>query len=340
MNTKKNLLARFLRASILLILSLLSFVALQVTNRIETVVCDNVTVMDTTKFVVHENLVGIKGYNDSFASGYFTPYDLSKTIYTINFTDKPIVNDFVFVSFLNEPVEFYGLDNTKQFGNDGIFLDKWSNDKSNVSFFTKNINGENKQFIRIFFLTEIICFLIGLLLIEIKNVWTLCCRNWNMPQYYISMRMHVKSVFLLCLFFTLLFGFLILRINFIKTEYVETAEYAMDSKKEVFSLYDISIRQFIYNLSPDQVINGKVQWSSTEIVDFSMLSPQEFKSNMNSVVFSADPDGGFKRSFIVQYLESTNYQNIRIFILTTLFALFFSQLLVAGQKIFKREISQ
>lgn len=340
MNTKKILLARFLRASILFILFLTSFVALQVTNRIETVVCDNVTAMDTTKFVLSGNRIEMKGYNDNFASGYFTPYDLSKTIYTINFTDKPIVNDYVFMSFPNEPVEFFGLCNSRPFGNDGIFLDKWSNEKSDVSFYTKNMNGESKQFIRNFFLTEFICFLVGLLLIEIKNVWTLCCRNWNMPQFYISMRMHAKSVFLLCLLFTLLFGFLILRINFIKTEHVDTAEYVMDSKKDVFSLYDMSIRQFKYNLSQEQVINGKIQWSSSEIVEFPIFSPQEFKSSMNSVVFNADPDGGFKRSFIVQYLESTNYQNIRIFILTTLFALFFSQLLITGQNSIKSKIRQ
>ncbi len=322
---KKILAYRASRLITALVLFFIALVFYQKTNQIEHVVFDSETAIDTTMYKVTDDQIIVKSPILSNAYSYLRPKDLSKTIYTINFSDKPFTKQHnIWIQIQNDIVEISDFDDEtliyQNFGDDTFFI--YSYRHKNVSFYTKNVSGENIQFIRNFFLTEILCFLFVFILYEIYNAWRTLRYFHGKRHYYIC---HHK------LWELSAYGFLIvvciiviIRFNTIKVVNVSTDHYCMDLSGELFSMYDISCRAFHYDLQKKDIHNGEIVWSSTEIVDFPLMTPKP-KTTINTAVFKPDKDGNFKHDFITENLVSKNYQNMRIFILSTLLALFFTQ---------------
>lgn len=308
----------------------------QRTNQIEHIVFDSDTQIDTTRYALRSNNIIVKSPKLSNAYSYARPYDLSKTIYTINFSDKSILSGHVlWMQYIDDVVEFSSLDKENApnlpFGDDVIFINGYK--KKDVHFFTKNLSGENMQFIRNFFLTEILCFLFAFILSEFYGIWKAHKHLRGKRHYLKHHRPLVEMV---------IYGFLIiaciiviLRFNTIKTVDVRTDHYTMNLSGELFSMYDISCRAFRYNLSKEDIHNGEIVWSSTEIVDFPPMSPEP-KATLNQAVFQADKDGGFHHEFITENLVSKNYQDMRIFIVSTLLTLFFARFINACLKCYSQ----
>lgn len=321
-----------------LISALLCFIVVLVfyqrTNQIEHVIFDSDAQIDSTRYEVDNNLIIIKSPMVSNIYSYFRPKDLSKTIYTINFSDKPFLNRHeVWMRYMDDVVEFSPFDNTESInvpiGDDVLFIE--GNKHKDVHFYIKNVSGENIQFVRNFFLTEILCFLFISILSELFGIWR-TWRHLQMKYHYIKRRhplweLAVNSMLVLvCII-------VIIRFNTIKTVYVKDDQYTMDLSGEWFSMYDISCRAFHYDLSRENIHNGEIVWSSTEIVDFPPMTPEP-KVTLNQAVFKADKDGGFHHDFITENLVSKNYQEMRIFIVSTLLALFFTRFVSVGYKFF------
>lgn len=297
----------------------------QQTNQIEHVVFDSETQIDSTRYDVGSNNIIIKSPKVSNAYSYTRPYDLSKTIYTINFSDKPFLGRHeIWMQYIDDVVEFSPFDNAEvlnaAFGDDIIFVDGYR--KKDVNFFTKNVSGENIQFIRNFFLTELLCFLFAFILSELYSIW-------RTRQHLYGKRHYIKSR---CPFAKLaIYGALviacvivIIRFNTIKTVEVHSDRYTMDLSGELFTMYDISCRAFHYDLSKENIQSDEIVWSSTEIVDFPSMTPAP-QATLNRAVFQVDKDGGFHHDFITENLVSKNYQDMRIFIVSTFLALFFAR---------------
>ncbi len=294
----------------------------QQTNQIEHVIFDSETQIDSTRYEVGSNNIIIKSPKVSNAYSYTRPYDLSKTIYTINFSDKPFLSRHeIWMQYIDDVVEFSPFDNAEvlnvPFGDDIIFIDGYR--KKDVHFFTKNVSGENIQFIRNFFLTEILCFLFAFILAELYSIWRTRQHLYG-KRHYIKCRWPFAKI---AIYGTLVVAcvIVILRFNTIKTVDVHTDRYKMDLSDELFSMYDISCRAFHYGLSKEDIHSGEIVWSSAEIIDFPPMTPEP-KATLNQAVFQVDKDGGFHHDFITENLVSENYQDMRIFIVSTLLALF------------------
>ena len=323
--SKRILIYRLSRLFPALVVFGLFLIFYQRTNQIEHVVFDSETQIDSTRYEVGSNNIIIKSPVLSNAYSYTRPYDLSKTIYTINFSDKPFLGwREVWIQYIDDVVEFSPFDNSEvlnvPFGDDVIFIDGYK--KKDVHFFTKNVSGENMQFVRNFFLTEILCFLFVFILSELYSIWRTRQHLCGKRHYIKRHRPYVE----LSLYGTLVIAcvIVILRLNTIKIVNVDTEHYTMDLSGELFSMYDISCRAFHYDLSKENIHNGEVVWSSTEIVDFPPMTPEP-KATFNRAVFQTDKDGGFRHDFITENLASKNYQDMRIFIVSTLLALFFAR---------------
>ncbi len=329
--SKAILIQRLIRIVILLIGIIVFLIFFQKTNHIETIVVDSHTVRDTTKFIVVNNQgVTIKSFSEDDFESYFYAKDLSKTIYRFNMTDDPCLGKHeLWLTFSEEIVEPSPID-SKDFKvvnyGDVLFVETGIfNKPKDIEFYVRDVAGENKQYIRNFFITEILGILVALFFFEFYRVLDIYMRYKHKPIYWDNKDPKLGKKTLEYLLYTIATILVIWRFNVVRTVEVTSSDYTMNLSSQLYSMYDISCMAFDYHLNKEDIKDGQVKWSSNEIVEFHTDIPNIKSCSMKEIAFEPDADGGFHHSFVTENLESSNFQDIRMFIAVTLLAIFFSR---------------
>ena len=196
-----------------------------------------------------------------------------------------------------------------------------------ISFYTKNIISENMQMIRNLFLTEIILFLFAMLGYEGYKLLTSVFIDWRYLRSTRDRKSTFKKSMIFYLLMSLLSCILLYCINIVPVNHISSEKYTQKSGGSFFSLYDISCAYQHIQIPSSSRTTNSVEWTSGEIIEFvpehittlkNIVGPKSIK--FTDVPMNMDVDV----TFYACNLQSANYQEIRLFILTTLL-LFFLQ---------------
>ena len=204
-----------------------------------------------------------------------------------------------------------------------------------ISFYTKLVLSENLQTIRTFFLTECFTFLLAVLgFCFYELFWCIYRRKYG-KSFYLSKTGHLK----LFTGYALLSLVTILTIIVIcksPTKEINTCDYHETTKFAWFKPYDISQTYYRINIAADKIIADTIIWSSDEIVEFSaMQHPAQIISGNSLKFINCDRLAPFKNDFYTKNLESKNVQEIRLFLLTTIFLLFMARCYIHLKSFFR-----
>lgn len=328
MKTMKETLIRerAIRASVYLLFLLLSSYLL--------FLCDQIPLIEKEVEKTNEDQVSVelKAPNPYKKTNFFTFRDLSTTEYILNYPYNPEKIQFVSISesFPTPVAEEYGIttsySNVK--GGDAIDLSGElvvhpHSDK--IHFYTNNVVAENTQMIRNFFLTELILFLLALLG---KEAYKMLSDIFSDKTYFRERVFGVKSAqmhMMTYLALSLLSGILLYCINIVPENMVTTNNYEQKSGGSWLALHDISCAYQHLLIPASSCNDGKVNWESGEIVKFvpETFKPIDCEIGPKSISFTKFEKGkDVDIKFYTRYLQSSNYQDVRLFVLTT-FLLFF-----------------
>lgn len=288
--------------------------------------------LDATK----ENDISLEGDDPNLFSTYFKWHDLSLTEYRFNYT-KPVT-----LSDENKGVIFVHRDpdyNQHKNGlnvveispvDDGIefswgYLAAIIPLGQQLCFYTKNLVADNLQMIRSFFLTEIVLFLFALLCREIYKLLQGICRDKSFFRQRLFGGAQTKTSMSICLFLSITCAFLLWIINIVPVNEIKTESYYEGNQRSVFALYDISSAYNHINIPSSNRTSDEIVWSTNEIMELipNDIVQEHDKIGAKSIRFkSYGKDENVDILFYTQYLQSSNYQDIRLLILTTLLLFF------------------
>lgn len=264
-------------------------------------------------------------------SSFFKLHDLSKAEYTIHCPKANINKDILFISaqdtlqsiVSNMSWSISKIDGgTTPFSKDLVCV---LLQKDRIKFYVKNFFAENRQMVRNFFLTEVILFLLAMfgknaykLLTDIFNErkW-INYRIWGVESSKKTMLFYVTLSFISIV--------LIFIVNRVPENHITTDSYVKERYSSFLSPYDISCAYQNIKIPASNRNSQKIEWEYNEIVEF---VPNEF-STLNSEVgpksvsfYDVPVNKDFEIKFFTRFLQSGNYQEIRLFVLTTLLLFF------------------
>ena len=276
--------------------------------------------------------VELEARNPNSLRNMLTLHDLSKTEYELNFPYyKETVHPFSIIEKYDSltpeasriAVSFSEIEGGQSTSFKEMIMVMPQSNK--IRFYTKNVMSDNIQMIRNFFLTEIILFLLALFGREVYKLVTDIFnerRFLHQRVFGISTSKRTMMFYLALSMITVSF---IILINRVPHNQVFTENVAQTSLNSFFSPYDISCAYHHLTIPSSNRSSDTIAWSSNEIVEF---VPQTFKYftsivGPKSVMFKNVPmDRDFNITFYTRYLQSSNYQEVRLFILTTLLLFF------------------
>lgn len=295
-----------------------------------------------------KNDISLDGDNPNNLSTYFKWHDLSKTEYRFQFISPVQVSDE------NNRVSVYREPDFNQHGN-GLNVVEISPVEGGLEasfgyfafiipmgqqmcFYTKNLVAENLQMIRSFFLTEIVLFLFALLCREFykfvhgifRNKSFFRCQLYGGKQTMMSMA--------ICIFMSIVLASLLWLVNIVPVNEINQESFHETDKASFFAPYDISAAYQHICISSANRISNEIVWNAKEIVE---IKPNDIIRKNDKIgakslyLKSYSKDEDIDLLFYTQYLQSTNYQEIRLLILTTLL-LFFLERSVYYFRILKR----
>lgn len=201
-------------------------------------------------------------------------------------------------------------------------------DSPEITFYTKLILSENLQSIRTFFLTEIFAFFIAVLGFNLYRFFQCYYRRKHGKSYIFKRTQHLKYLFIYALLSIFVLVFIVI-ICKSPTKIINTCDYHEDTNSVFFKPYDISQTYYKMDVAPTAFNGDTIKWSSKEIVEFSsMQKSSKIKSSKSLVFVNFDKNKPFKNDFYTKNLVSKNLQDIRLFLLTTIFLLFFARICV------------
>lgn len=322
-NVKTLVIIRGLRTVLFMLLLGLCFFVLALTSQVPVIEKDVSS---------SEKEVELKVPNPYLKTSFFELYDLSKTEFILNNPTYEQGNDrFLWITIAYDSLYSAGSSIATTFSKfeGGYFADFSGfgpvNLVSNkISFYTKNLVAENTQMVRNFFLTEIILFLLAMLGREVYKLFS----DIYSDKRYLNQRVFgVKTAkwhMFAYLFLSLMMSGLLYLSNRVPLNNV-SSDYYVQKSSSLFSLYDISCAyQHIQIPAADRKGND-VEWRSAEIVEFvpNNVCPSKTEIGPKSVLLKDVPmDEDVDVTFYVRYLQSSNYQEIRLFVLTTLLLFF------------------
>ena len=320
---RKLQIARTIRVSIMFLLVCISLYILVLCNRIPHV---------QKEIERSENLLenADLGFKDPYLKiNFFYLHDLSKTEYTLSYPYNKdslqlllIDKSFGSNAFSNN---FSGID-----GGESISFGDMSlvgMESENLHFYTKNIVAENTQMVRNFFLTEFILFLLALFGKEVyKLLSTIYSSKTYSHQRIFGVKM-AKRHFVSYVVLSLITMTLLYVISIVPDVSITSNNYTQ-KKPNLFALHDISCSNYHLQVNVSSDTDKNVSWHSEEIVE---LTPDNFealscKIGSNSLTFSNLSIGqNLDVRFYTRNIQSSNYQEIRLFALTTLLLFFFER---------------
>ncbi len=257
---------------------------------------------------------------------FFDLHDLSKTEYTLSYSYS---KDSMQLLLLDADYgrnalssNFSGIDGGEEisFGDMSLL----GVESGKLHFYTKNIVADNTQMIRNFFLTEFILFLLALFGKEVYKL----LGNIHSSKVYSHQRIFcvktAKKHFVLNVVLSLITMTLLYIINIVPNISV-TSNNHTQKKPNLFALHDISCSNYHLQFTVSSDADKYVSWQSEEIVEVipETFEPLSCKIGSNSLTFSNVPIGqDLDVRFFTRNLQSSNYQEIRLFILTTLLLFF------------------
>lgn len=276
--------------------------------------------------------VELKIKDPSLMVNLFAPHDLSKTEYSLNFP-----------SYRNDRTQFLWITETYDSLHNGgsLFTTNFSefdNGDSqsftemvvvaphgdNLHFYTQNIIADNTQMIRNFFLTEIILFLLALFGKEVHKLIS----DFFAESIYSHQRIFgvktAKRLFTLYLLLSFITGILLYTINIVPNNTVYSNNYTQKTYS-LFALHDISCANHHLQIHINSEDDKTVKWQSEEIVEFvpTSFAPISCKIGPNSIIFPNNIIGkDLNIDFFTRNLQASNYQDIRLFVLTTILLFF------------------
>lgn len=329
-NIKTLVIIRGLRTILFLLLLCLCFIVLVLTSQVPIV---EKSISNSEK----DKGIELKVINPYLKSSFLELYDLSKSEYILNDStyEQGKIDIFgirltydslssVGSSIATTFSKFEGGDS--QDGSLGLVVVAPESDKLN--FYVKNLVAENTQMVRNFFLTEIILFLLAILGREVYKLFS----DIYSDKRYLNQRVFgVKTAkwhMFAYLFLSLVMSGLLYLSNRVPVNNV-SSDYYVQKSSSLFSLYDISCAyQHVQVPAADR--KGKdVEWRSTEIVEFVPNNVCSFKTEIGpkSVLLKDVPmNEDVDVTFYVRYLQSSNYQEIKLFVLTTLLLFFLERI--------------
>jgi hypothetical protein len=194
-----------------------------------------------------------------------------------------------------------------------------------IHFYTNNVVAENTQMIRNFFLTELILFILALLG---KEGYKILSDIYSDKKYFRLRVFGVKSAqkhMLTYLGLALLSVVLLYCVNTVPENNVTTNNFEQKSGGSFWALHDISCAYQHLLIPASDCDDGIVNWRSGEIVKFvpETFKPINCEIGPKSIAFTNFEKGkDVDIKFYTQYLQSSNYQDIRLFVLTTLLLFF------------------
>lgn len=286
--------------------------------------------------------VELETKNPKSLRNMLTLHDLSKTEYALNYpyyneTEHPFSIIEKYDSLTPETsriaVSFSEIGGGQSVSFKEMVMVMPQSDK--IRFYTKNVVSDNIQMIRNFFLTEIILFLLALFGREVyKFITDIFSERRFLHQRVFGRRTSKRAMFFYLALSLVTSSFLIF-INRVPHNQVFTEKNPQISKNSFFSPYDISCAYHHITIPSSTRSTDTIEWSSDEIVEF---VPQTFNYYTSivgpkSVVFKNVPlDKDVNIAFYTRYLQSSNYQEVRLFILTTLILFFLERYLFYFRK--------
>lgn len=276
--------------------------------------------------------VELKIKDPSLMTNLFTPHDLSKTEYTLNC--PPISKDSTLFLWISETYDslhnggslfttnYSEFDNGKSLSFTSKVIVASHSDR--LHFYTQNIIADNIQMIRNFFLTEIILFLLALFAKEVYKLLSDIFFSRTHSHQRIFGVKTAKAHFAFYLLLSLITGVLLYTINIVPENTISTNNY-IQKTNSLFALHDISCANHHLQVHINSKEDKTVKWQSEEIVEFipNSFAHLSYKIGPNSLTFSNIAIGqDLDVRFYTRNLQSSNYQEIRLFVLTTLLLFF------------------
>lgn len=192
-----------------------------------------------------------------------------------------------------------------------------------MEFYVKPLKSEDLQSIRNFFLTEILAFFIAVLALRIKSYIRQKITAKQRKGTLNLRRIHI-NLMRIGIFITISLMFVIYIISMPATcKIINTLNYNAENDVSIFKPYDISRIYYQYNVFKWR--DSSITWKDNkELVEFSQL-PEEFQDEPNGfTTWHNLKEGPYNFNFYVDFLESRNVQDIRLFLATTLLIIIIS----------------
>ena len=288
--------------------------------------------IDATK----ENVIDLKGDDPNKFSTYFEWHDLSFTEYRFRYA-SPIEKSDVKkgMVWVQRQPDFSqhrnGLNVVEISPIDGGEEISWGYMAAiiplgqQLCFYTKNLVAENLQMIRSFFLTEIVLFFFVLLCREVYKLLQGAFRHRAFFRNRLFGGKATNISMMACLLMSVICALLLWIINIVPVNEINQEIYQEETGASFFALHDISAAYQHIKIPSVNRSSDKIEWSSNEIIE---LVPDDIVSDQDKVGAKSICFRSFSREedvdvlFYTQYLQSSNYQEIRLLILTTLLLFF------------------
>ena len=279
----------------------------------------------TDKKYQNTEVIDISLHNPNSFWTFFVLRDISKAEYFITMPDGRGEKDYFFQNRY-DGVEFYGEDSFSEQSSSSFIL--LNNSKKHISFYTKFFKSESKQSIRTFLLTEIFTFFLAVLGLRLYSLYQYKYRKKYGHSRMFDKRDHLKFLisYSILSIICLIFIFIICKSP---TIVIDSSHYYRNIKNPVLMPYDISKTYYSYNINTKNLsLNDTITWESSEFVEFSNIYPKPELKTANSVGFIVNSNdlGSFETNFCTINYESNNIQEIRLFLLTTIFLLLLSRI--------------
>ncbi len=194
-----------------------------------------------------------------------------------------------------------------------------------IMFYTKNIVLENLQMIRNFFLTELILFLLAMAGREFYRLVTDIFDNKSFLHKRVFGRTTSKRSMMFYLCLTIVSAFVLILVNKVPENHITSEQYTQSVNNNFFSPCDMSCSYQHITIPKASRTAKNIEWVSNEIIEF---VPETFGTlscdvGPKNITFKDIPmNEDVDISFLTRNLQSANYQEIRLFVLTTLLLFF------------------
>ncbi len=282
--------------------------------------------------------VYISERNPNALSSFFLLRDLSKEeyVYQINKNNNSIKGISFGLRYDKNAQETFALSNSFS-GIDGGFeagfneiLFVWPTSEK-VNFYTKNIVAENLQMIRSFFLTEIILFLFALFLRELYQLQRVVLLRKSVSKKILYSKQYAFRGVMFTSIMSLVLIVVLYFINIVPENIINVESFKQESSSCVFAMHDISCTYQHFIIPSTDRTRESIQWEANEIVEFKPEELVKFncKSGAKRIDFSQiSLDVPIDIRFLTKNLQSANYQEIRLFVVTTLLLFFLERCFV------------